>query len=171
MRELSRRRFVIGTGAAAATGALAGCSGNGGGNGGNGNGNGGNGDGASGPVGKLQSYLEENDANLYEGSVEDHKGESEVTISTGAGDNGFSFSPPAIEVDPGTKIIWEWTGEGGGHNVSPNGPTDFEGFGSEDIVDEAGYTVEATFDETGAALYVCIPHQAQGMFGGIAVTE
>ena len=176
MKEISRRRFVLGTGAVAATGALAGCSGNGGnggnGNGGNGNGNGGNGGSeASGPVGKLQSYLEENEANLYEGSVEDHTGESEVVIETGAGDNGFSFSPPAIEVDPGTNIVWEWTGEGGGHNVSPNGPTDFEGFGSEEIVDEAGYTVEATFEETGAALYVCVPHRAQGMFGGIAITE
>jgi serine/threonine-protein kinase len=175
MRELSRRRFVIGTGAAAATGALAGCSGNGGGNGGNGNGNGGNGGngngGGSGPVGKVNTYLSDNEANLYEGSLEDHTGESEVTINVGAGDNGFSFSPSGIQVDTGTKIIWEWTGEGGGHNVQPNGDTDFEGFGTEEIVSEAGHTVEATFEESGAALYVCIPHQAQGMFGGIAVTE
>ena len=174
MKELSRRRFVIGTGAAAATGALAGCSGNGGGNG-NGNGDGGNGNGngggASGPVGKVQSFVEENEANTYEGSVEDHTGESEVTISTGAGDNGFAFSPAAIEVDPGTTIIWEWTGEGGGHNVTPEGDTDFEDFGNEEIVDEAGFTLEETFEETGAALYVCVPHRAQGMFGGIAITE
>lgn len=120
---------------------------------------------------QVQTFIVDNEANTYAGSIEDHTGESEVIISTGAGDNGFSFSPPAIEVNPGTTIIWEWTGEGGGHNVTPEGDTDFESFGNQEIVDEAGFTTEAIFNEPGAALYVCVPHRAQGMYGAIAVTE
>jgi serine/threonine-protein kinase len=119
----------------------------------------------------VHNYLVENEANLYEEEMVDHTGEDSVTVEVGAGGQGFAFNAPLINVDPGTEVTWEWTGEGGGHNVSPDGDTDFEDFGSDEIVDESGHTVESTFEETGAALYVCVPHRAQGMAGGIAVTE
>ncbi|MCQ4333209.1 halocyanin domain-containing protein [Natronomonas sp. F2-12] len=166
MREISRRRFVLATGAVAATGALAGCSGNGNGGNGNGNGGNGNGNGGGGPTGTAETYLSDNEANTYE-SVQDMTGESEVTVSVGAGDSGFAFEPAGITVDAGTTVVWEWTGNGGGHNVSAEEDSDFE-FESE-RTDEEGFTFEQTFEESGAALYVCVPHRAQGMYGAVAV--
>jgi len=172
MDELSRRRFVLGTAAAAATGALAGCSGNGGGNGGNGNGNGGNGNGnggnGGGPQGRAETFLGDNDANNYDG-LEDMTGQDEVTISVGAGDNGFGFGPAGVVVDSGTTVTWEWTGNGGGHNVVPEGDTDFEDFGVEERFEEEGHTESNTFEEAGVAMYVCVPHRAQGMYGAVVV--
>jgi len=73
-----------------------------------------------------------------------------------------------MRVDVGTTVIWEWTGEGGGHNVVSEADCDFGDLESE-RTDEAGFTYEYTFDEEGAALYVCEPHRAQGMYGGIVV--
>lgn len=166
MKDFSRRRFVLGTAAVAATGALAGCSGNGGGNGnGNGNGNGG----GSGPQGRGDEFLSGGDANQYDGSFADQTGQDEVTISVGAGD-GYGFDPAAIRVDAGTTIVWEWTGQGGGHNVVSEDASDFE-FANEgeSIVEEEGHTYEHTFEEAGLAAYVCIPHRAQGMLGAIVV--
>jgi len=170
MKDFSRRRFVLGTAAAAATGALAGCSGNGGGNGedegedeGEGNGE------AEGPEARASSFVGDNEANLYEGSLEDMTGQDEVTISVGAGDNGFSFDPSGITVSTGTNVIWEWTGNGGSHNVVSEDGSDYEI--ESDLTDEEGYTMEQTVDEAGAVLHVCIPHRAQGMYGAVAVVD
>jgi halocyanin-like protein len=116
------------------------------------------------------SYL--NDANLYEdGQVNDFRGEEVPTLSVGAGPNGLSFEPPTIWIDPGTTVDWEWTGEGGAHNVN-----NFEGPGgldSGDPVAEAGTTYEYEFTEedAGITLYRCIPHEPQGMKGAIAVGD
>ena len=168
MKDFSRRRFVLGTAAAAATGALAGCSGNGDGNG-NGSGNGdGNGNGAADdPTSRAQAFLDDNGANGYDGDVTDETGQDEVTVDVGAGDNGFAFSPAAIAVDPGTTVTWEWTGQGGGHNVVSEGESDFDL--ESDRTDEEGFTYEQTFDEEGAGLYVCTPHRAQAMYGAVIV--
>jgi len=169
MKDFSRRRFVLGTAAVAATGALAGCSGNGD----DGNGNGGaeddaNGNGAADdPTSRVETFLGDNDALLYDGTIEDATGQDEVVIDCGAGDNGFAFDPAAVRVDPGTTVTWEWTGRGGGHNVVSEPDSDFE-FESE-RTDEEGYSFEETLDEEGAALYVCVPHRAQGMYGGVVV--
>lgn len=113
-------------------------------------------------------YLSDNDANLYDGSIEDMTGEDQITIDVGA-DDGLAFEPPAVRVDTGTTVVWEWTGEGGNHNVAPDGPTQLDGFGQSDTTDEAGHTVEDTFDEAGAALYVCSPHAGQNMYGAVIV--
>jgi len=71
------------------------------------------------------SFLD--DANGFDGSnVEDVRGEDSVTIEVGAG-GGYAFGPATVWVSPGTTITWEWTGEGGGHNVVPEeGPASFE---------------------------------------------
>ncbi|MEF8808928.1 MAG: halocyanin domain-containing protein, partial [Natronomonas sp.] len=61
------------------------------------------------------SYLD--DANLYD-TTKDLRDQDEVTVEVGAGE-GFAFNPPTIWISPGTTVIWEWTGEGGGHNVVP----------------------------------------------------
>jgi halocyanin-like protein len=113
-----------------------------------------------------------NDANLYsEGEFADHRGDEQVTVAVGAGPDGVSFDPPTIWIDPGTTVTWEWTGEGGGHNVvTEEGPA---GFGHSDVVSEAGYTYEYEFTEedVGITTYKCIPHESLGMKGGVAVGE
>jgi len=155
MRDLSRRRFVQGTGAAIVATGLAGC-GSGGGDGGGG--------GGDGVPGAIDDHLD--GANEYDGSIDDHTGEDEVTIEVGAGD-GLAFSPTAIRIDAGTTVVWEWTGEGGQHNVASvdGSASDFKS----DRYSESGENFEQSFDDAGEQLYVCEPHQAQGMKGGIDV--
>ncbi len=105
-------------------------------------------------------------ARTYDGTA-DFRGESEVTVRVGAGNRGYSFAPAAIMIDPGTTVIWEWTGAGGGHNVVEESGA----FGDEQIVTEEGHTYEHAFEETGTYLYSCIPHDQQGMRGAVAVSE
>src|SRR6056297_3185964 len=169
--NLSRRRYLAGTGAALTIGTLAGCSGGGdGGDGGDGS------DGSSGGGGaavddvpsEIDDYLSE--ARMYEGTIMDFTGQDEVTVEVGTGDVGFAFSPAAIRIDAGTTVVWEWTGEGGAHNVAS-----VEGSASEfdngESVSEEGYTFERSFDSAGTQLYQCTPHQANGMLGAIEVVE
>jgi halocyanin-like protein len=125
-------------------------------------------DGPSGPAGELDSHLSGVDANGYEGEVVDNTGQESVTVTVGAG-NGLAFDPPAMQIDSGTTIVWEWSGEGGAHNVIPADDSAITGFGQEETTDEAGYTVEDTLEEEGVGLYFCAPHRAAGMHGGFIV--
>jgi halocyanin-like protein len=133
-------------------------------------GGGGGGGGGGGNVAPdFGSYL--SGANGYsEGGVQDARGQDSVTVAVGAGD-GLAFDPATIWVSPGTTIVWEWTGEGGDHNVVPNeGPA---GFSHEETVGEAGYTYEyeVTEEDAGITTYYCNPHEGQGMKGGVAVGD
>lgn len=108
------------------------------------------------------------DTDTYNGTV-DGTGQETVTVSVGAGDSGLAFEPAAIAIDPGTTVIWEWTGEGGGHNVAAE-----DGSFESQTVSEAGHTFEHTFGEdTNGDIfkYVCVPHQTLGMVGAIAVGD
>jgi len=186
MSDHSRRRFILGSCTAVATVAVAGCASDDG-NGdseadatetetetdetetetetGDGEGTGTEGD----APGRVDEFLTSEDAQLYEGEIEDLTGEDEVTVDVGAGEEGFAFDPPAFRADTGTTVVWEWTGQGGGHNVVPEGDTDFEDFGDEEIVEEEGHTIENTFDESGVGLYICQPHRSLGMVGAFIV--
>ncbi|ELZ52536.1 MULTISPECIES: halocyanin domain-containing protein [Halorubrum] len=175
---LDRRRFVQATTAAGATLLLAGCSG-GGGDGGDGSdgsdggdssdGSDGSDGGSGGDGGDTQYLAEEPDyggwfdgANNYEQTV-DATGQDEVTVDVGAGD-GLAFGPAAVAVSPGTTVVWEWTGQGGGHNVAAESG-DFES----ETVQEEGHTFEYTFEEPGTYEYVCTPHSSVGMKGAVVV--
>lgn len=108
------------------------------------------------------------DVDNYEGTV-DLSGEETVEVTVGAGDQGLLFEPPAIQVDPGTTVVWEWAGEGGEHNVAEEDSV----FESERAA-EAGHTFEHTFeadDEGEVFRYVCTPHEALGMLGAVAVGD
>ncbi|MFD1645182.1 halocyanin domain-containing protein [Haloarchaeobius litoreus] len=98
--------------------------------------------------------------------VADHTGESEVTVTVGAQGNGggFAFDPAAIRVDTGTTVVWEWTGDGGSHNVVADGGS-FES----DLVGSSGHTFEQTFDSSGTVKYFCSPHEQMGMKGAVVV--
>jgi halocyanin-like protein len=105
-------------------------------------------------------YLD--DANNYS-SVSDQRGSNNVLVEVGAGSNGLAFGPAAVHVDNGATVTWEWTGEGGAHNVV-----------SEDGVFESGSpqesgTYEYTFEEDGIYNYYCSPHKGQGMKGSVVV--
>lgn len=155
MKSFDRRTFVKLAGVAAVTPALAGCSS--GSNGGDGG-------------GSEYDFVDEepdyagwfDDVSNYEGTV-DRTGDSEVTVLNGTGPSGKQFEPPAIQVDAGTTVIWEWTGDGS-HNVV----AESSAFRS-DIVQRSGFTFEYTFEEGGIHEYVCEPHRTVGMKGAVVV--
>jgi halocyanin-like protein len=115
----------------------------------------------------VESYL--SDVGNYTGSLTDETGSDQVTVDVGAEANGgaFGFGPAAIRVDPGTTVTWEWTGEGGGHNVVAEDET----FNSGQAVAEAGTTFDHTFEAAGVWLYFCVPHKALGMKGAVVVGD
>lgn len=98
----------------------------------------------------------------YDGTV-DLRGRSEVTIAVGAGEDGMLFSPAAALVDPGTTVVWEWTGRGGHNVVSTDGTV------SSRITSESGHTVSASLSDPGVLRYFCRPHRPSGMKGAVAV--
>ncbi|MFA9517661.1 plastocyanin/azurin family copper-binding protein [Halopenitus sp. H-Gu1] len=108
------------------------------------------------------------DANL--GTYQDARGQDEVTISVGAGEQGLSFDPTKTWVDPGATVTWEWTGDGGAHNTeSVEGPAEWQS----EITAEEGFTFEyeTSEDDVGITHYRCAPHAQVGMHGGLAVGE
>lgn len=104
-----------------------------------------------------------------DGGYLDARGQSEVTVLVGADGNtgSFAFDPAGLWVDPGTTVTWEWTGDGGGHNVNAQSGADF----GTDIIAEAGFTFSYTFEESGITTYQCDPHATLGMKGAVAVGD
>ncbi|WP_129115188.1 halocyanin domain-containing protein [Halegenticoccus tardaugens] len=107
------------------------------------------------------------DVDNFDGTV-DERGSDAVTVEVGADANGdaFGFEPAAVRVDPGTTIVWEWTGEGGSHNVVAE-----DGSFESDLSGEAGFTFERAAESEGVVKYVCAPHEAVGMKGAIVVGD
>jgi halocyanin-like protein len=111
----------------------------------------------------------------YDGTIEDLTGQDAVTIRVGAPGNGgdFAFSPSAARVTQGTELVFEWTGNGGAHNVEslPDeqlGLSDYE-FSSGDPMQGEGVQYTRTMDVAGVMLSHCEPHLSLGMKGGIVV--
>jgi halocyanin-like protein len=114
---------------------------------------------------EVSDYL--SDTSNFDGSLEDMTGQDSVTVEVGAeGNNGnFAYAPAAIVVDSGTTVTWEWTGQGGQHNVVAESGGDFES----ELVGQEGTTFEQTFDSTGVVTYFCTPHKSLGMKGAVIV--
>ncbi len=104
------------------------------------------------------------------GSTVDATGQDTVTVEVGVEANGgaFGFGPPAVHVDNGATVEFEWTGEGGGHNVVSDGDGPLD---SGSAVSSAGVNYEYTFEEDGVYNYYCAPHQGLNMKGSIVVGE
>lgn len=104
----------------------------------------------------------------FDGSVVDAHGKSETSVLVGAAGNGGAraFAPPAISVDLETTVVWEWSGQGGAHNVVHENGT----FESE-LETEADHTFEHTFDSAGVFKYYCTPHLRNGMKGVVRVGD
>ncbi|WP_336360927.1 halocyanin domain-containing protein [Haladaptatus sp. ZSTT2] len=103
----------------------------------------------------------------YRGIV-DKRGNARVGVTVGAEGNGggFAFDPPAVRVDPGTTIVWTWTGEGGMHNVVAE-----DGAYKSELLEAAESTFEYTFDDEGVSTYVCGPHKPMGMKGAVIIGD
>ena len=92
------------------------------------------------------------------------------------------FVPETVEISVGDTV--RWTFESPGHNVTAKAgasekvsiPDDAEPFASYEgdqhfAIDEEGSTYEHTFSVPGEYVYVCAPHEDQGMVGTVVVTE
>ncbi|PSQ57101.1 MAG: halocyanin domain-containing protein, partial [Halobacteriales archaeon SW_9_67_25] len=149
-RDVSRRGFLRAAGAGAAGAAVSA--------------------GATGPAlaqeAPYDGYL--SDVGNFDGTTADMTGQDEVTITVGAEGNGgaFAFDPPAVQVDPGTTVVWEWSGAGGQHNV-----VDEDGAFESELIEEEGFTFEYTFEEARVFKYFCRPHRGLGMKGVVAVGD
>jgi len=108
------------------------------------------------------------DEGTWGGTTGDATGLEEVQVAVGAQGNGgnFAFGPAAIVVESGTTVTWEWTGEGGQHNVVNEG-----GAFESKLTDEEGFNFEYTFEEEGVFQYFCRPHKGLGMKGVVVVNE
>lgn len=116
------------------------------------------------------------DTGNFEGETADATGMSEITITVGAGNQGLLFDPAAVVVDPGTTVNWNWTGNGGAHNVYNDdelSSVDERLFDSGNPVNDSGVLYDFTFESssTGIHPYACSPHRALGMRGVVAVGE
>ena len=180
-RSVERRTVLGGLGSLAAAGLLAGCTTetdggdespeDAGGDGGSGDGGGSQdtptADGSSEPEfdqATVDEYL--SDVGNYDGTVVDERGSSSVTVAVGTEGNGgnYAFSPPAVVVDAGTTVQFEWTGQGQQHNVVHE-----DGDYESELYAEAGTHFERTFDSTGVSRYFCRPHKGLGMKGVVVV--
>lgn len=119
--------------------------------------------------GDVESQVEEYlaDAPNWDGDIEDMTGEEAVDVLNGEPneEGTFVFEPPAISVDAGTTVTWEWIGDDA-HSVTH----EEEEFDSETITGD-GETFEYTFEESGLYLYYCIPHRSLEQKGAVVVEE
>ena len=154
--EPDRRKVLMASGAALTVG-LAGCLGNG-------DDDDDNGDDQT-PEEQVEDWLA--DAGNFDGTIEDHTGEDEVEVTNGPGGD-LVFDPPAIRIDEGTTVVWEW--DSAGHSVSYEGGDTDDDFDDGGADAEEGRTFEHTFDNgIGAVLYYCRPHRASGHLGAVIV--
>ena len=169
---MNRREFLRTAGGATGAAAALGASGtataqeNGtDGNGTSGNGTGGGGGGQSLPP-DYGGWM--SDVGNYDGTTANLRGQDTVTVVVGAQGNGGpnAFSPPAIHVDVGTTVQYEWTGDGV-HNVVEDGG----GYESGNPVGGAGVNFEHTFEQSGISKYYCEPHLGNGMKGAVVVGD
>lgn len=102
------------------------------------------------------------------GTVTDRTGQDSVTVDVGTDGNGagFGFGPAVVRVDPGTTVVWNWTGKGGRHNVVAD-----DGSFESSFYETAGATFEHTFESPGVRQYLCRPHEPMGMKGAILVGD
>ncbi|MBX0321742.1 halocyanin domain-containing protein [Halomicroarcula sp. F13] len=164
--DVSRRAFMrtaAGATAASAAAGTAAAQESGGNN--TSDGGGGGGGGSAGPP-DYGSWF--SNVGNFDGETVDATGQDEVTVTVGAEGNGgaFAFDPPAVHVDNGATVKFEWTGNGGGHNVKSDGDGPLD---SGSAVASSGVNYEHTFENDGIFKYVCVPHEGLGMKGAVVV--
>ena len=157
---VERRTFVRMTGALATGTLVAGCTG------------GGNGDGSA-------DTTTEGQATTTAPPTTTRASRVEVAVGP---EKRLRYEPEEIEIGVGTTVVWSFASAG--HNVTskpgasdkcqnPDGAEPFASYeGSNHFaIDEPGTTYEHEFTVPGEYVYVCAPHEGQGMVGYITVTE
>jgi halocyanin-like protein len=107
------------------------------------------------------------DSSNFDGTVVDRTDAETATITVGApGNRGdLAFDPPVLRISTGTTVEWEWTGNGGGHNVVFLNADVHSG----QVTHEPGSHFQHTFEQSGTYRYACQPHRALGQKGAIIV--
>ncbi|EMA04055.1 halocyanin precursor-like protein [Haloferax mediterranei ATCC 33500] len=103
----------------------------------------------------------------FDGTVADETDTESVSVRVGTSGNGgnYAFEPPVLKISTGTTITWEWTGNGGGHNIVFQ-EADVD---SGEIAVDSGETFKHTFETTGTYCYACEPHKGLAMKGAVIV--
>ena len=107
----------------------------------------------------------------FDGTTVDERGSGSITIEVGAEGNGgpFAFAPPAVRIDPGTTVTFDWVSDT--HNIvveeQPSG-AGWEGHGP---IENTGFSYEHTFETEGLYKYYCEPHLTLGMKAAIVVGD
>ena len=106
-----------------------------------------------------------------QGDITDMTGEDSVTVNHGeTGDEGNYVSDPGIlQVDSGTEITFEWVSPGHSLTEVEGEAATITDWDDHDTDEGEGYEHTVTFDDSGVALWECIPHRAQNHRGAIIV--
>ncbi|MFB6300782.1 MAG: halocyanin domain-containing protein [Halobacteriales archaeon] len=106
----------------------------------------------------------------FDGTV-DMTGQDEVTIEVGAqgNDGPYAFGPAAVEISPGTTVVFEWTSDT--HNILVESQPDGANWEGHEPIENTGFELEHTFETEGIYKYLCEPHLTLGMKGAIVVSQ
>ncbi len=108
------------------------------------------------------------DVGNYDETV-DSRGQDTVTVEVGVDANGgtWGFGPPAVRVDPGTTVTFEWVSDT--HNVAIEEQPGGAGWEGHAPIENTGFSFEHTFETEGLYKYFCEPHLSVGMKAAIVV--
>ena len=114
-------------------------------------------------LGPATNYDDEDD-------IADQTGEESIVIENGTGQAGsWTFTPPAVRIDAGTEVTWEWVSNGHTVTLITAAGATLTDWEDHDSVEGTGFEHTETFPDAGIALYECRPHRAQGQLGAIIV--
>jgi halocyanin-like protein len=108
------------------------------------------------------------EANGFDGQIADRRGQDEVRVAVGAGPDGHAFDPPAVIVDPGTTITWDWVEDSGAHYVVSRVRVTSDPDDVPDPVSGPNSTSE-TVEAIGMTRYACYEHHDEGMRSAVVV--
>lgn len=113
--------------------------------------------------------------------VQTTAGSSTTKVAVGP-EKRLRFEPEEIEINAGDTV--EWEAKSTGHNVTsdpeasskctnPDGAEPFKSYEGDQhfTLIEAGEVFEHEFTVPGEYVYVCAPHEGQGMVGTVIVAE
>lgn len=119
-------------------------------------------------VGNLADFLVTGDRTV-DSVPDDNDDDPGVEMIAVGPDDQPRFDPPVLEIEAGTLVRFEWMSDG--HNLVPvTQPDGADWDGVPEIQDE-GHVHEHTFEVGGVYEFVSEPHEAEGMFGAIAVED
>jgi len=112
-----------------------------------------------------------NGIKTYDGEIVDWTGRETVSVKNGSGPNGWYFDPPAIRIDVGTTVVWEWTADTSRRDVIHANPKGEERLFESKLTDSDTHEYSYTFQQPGEHRYYCKPHQALNARGLVIVED